>query len=432
MKTKTKLILRAGLALLAASISATWCLMAASNAQPIVDPAKRAATHTPAVTPFVDIASAGPLTHVWLGNELSCQAQHVADGTTHEFYPPGTIPGDCGTFIAMGGTLYAPDFTNHGGTATGNLGTYVVFTPISQTPVTGTGTAADPFRVVTVADVAATGLRIQQTDSYIIGDESYRTDIMITNSGTAASGILFRAADAYLQGSDTGYGFTEVNGNRNAVGCSANPNNTPPGRIEEWAPVTGDNNFYEAFYGEIWHWIGTKVAFPNMCGCTTFQDNGAGISWNFSIPANGTVTYSHFTTFSPAGVSATPTPAPSPTPTPTPTATAAPQEAYVTVSKSSVKKGQQAAFIVALDPGPAAQPVTVNYSMSGSASLGSDYTLSGTPGQVTIPAGQSSARVILRARKKVNKAATMTLTNGPGYILSGLADDVATVRIKKK
>jgi hypothetical protein len=96
-----------------------------------------------------------------------------------------------------------------------------------------------------------------------------------------------------------------------------------------------------------------------------------------------------------------------------------------------VKKGQNAAFIVHLDPGPAVQPVTVNYSMSGSAVLGTDYTLSGTPGQVTIPAGQSSAKVILHARRSVKKAATMTLTPGPGYFLSGLADDVATVRIKK-
>src|SRR5205823_3812928 len=93
-------------------------------------------------------------------------------------------------------------------------------------------------------------------------------------------------------------------------------------------------------------------------------------------------------TFTPAP---TPTPTHTPTPTPTPTAipTVAPQEAYVTVSKSSVKKGHNAAFIVALDPGPAVQPVTVNYSMSGGARLGTDYTLSGIPGQVTIPTGQS-------------------------------------------
>ena len=97
-----------------------------------------------------------------------------------------------------------------------------------------------------------------------------------------------------------------------------------------------------------------------------------------------------------------------------------------------MKKGHNAAFIVALDPGPAVQPVTVHYSMSGGARLGTDYTLSGIPGQVTIPTGETSARVILHALRNVKKNATMTLTPGPGYFLSGLADDVATVRIKKK
>ena len=97
-----------------------------------------------------------------------------------------------------------------------------------------------------------------------------------------------------------------------------------------------------------------------------------------------------------------------------------------------MRQGREAAFIVALDPGPAAQPVTVFYSMSGKAKLGTDYTLSGTPGQVTIPAGEFSARVVLHARKNVKKDATMTLRPGRGYFLSHLADDVATIRIKKK
>ena len=102
------------------------------------------------------------------------------------------------------------------------------------------------------------------------------------------------------------------------------------------------------------------------------------------------------------------------------------------MSKSSVRKGQNAAFIVALDPGPAAQDITVFYSMSGNARLGIDYTLSGTPGEVTIPAGQFSARVILHALTNVNRNATMILLPGPGYFLSGFNDDVATIRIRKK
>ncbi len=99
----------------------------------------------------------------------------------------------------------------------------------------------------------------------------------------------------------------------------------------------------------------------------------------------------------------TPTPVVTPTPTATPTATVAAKETYVTVS-----------------------------TMSGSARLGTDYTLSGTPGQVTIAAGRFSGRVILHALRNVNRNATMTLIPGPGYFLSGFDDDRATIRIRKK
>jgi hypothetical protein len=56
--------------------------------------------------------------------------------------------------------------------------------------------------------------------------------------------------------------------------------------------------------------------------------------------------------------------------------------------------------------------------MSGSAKLGSDYTLDGTPGQTTIRAGESSTTVTLHAmtsssRKK--KTATMNLQSGAAY-----------------
>jgi len=254
------------------------------------------------LTSFQDISSAGPLTHVYIGSDLSAQVNHVADGTTGEFYPPGSVPGDSGTFIAMNGELYAPDFGSHGVTATNGLGTYTPFTPVSQTGVTGSGTASDPFKVVTTVNVGATGLLIQQTDTYIVGDESYHSNIMITNSGgTAANGVLYRAADSFLSGSDSGYGFTETFGTANAVGCSVNPDNNPPGRIEEWIPSTGGNSFYQASYGSIWSWIGTKTPFPDTCDCEILEDNGSGISWNFSIPGGSSATYSQSTAFSPLG-----------------------------------------------------------------------------------------------------------------------------------
>jgi len=65
------------------------------------------------------------------------------------------------------------------------------------------------------------------------------------------------------------------------------------------------------------------------------------------------------------------------------------------------------------------QALTVNYSIRGIATNGVDYTLSGTPGQVTIAAGQSSATVTLHSIadhvKEKNESAIMALSSGSGY-----------------
>src|SRR3954452_3585805 len=97
------------------------------------------ATGALAAVPSQDIGNnpSGPLNKIAIGNDLSCQLQHVGD-TSFEFFPSSATPGDCGTFVAVDGRLFAPDFANHDGTATSGLGTYTLFTAVSQTPVTGT------------------------------------------------------------------------------------------------------------------------------------------------------------------------------------------------------------------------------------------------------------------------------------------------------
>lgn len=248
-------------------------------------------------TAFVTITSSGPLNQIFLGVDIAAQIAHTGD-TSYEIYPPGTTPGDYGTFLVVGPTLYAPDMAGHGGTASGSIGTYTAFTPMSQSAITGSGTSSDPFTVTTVVGVGATGLTITQVDSYVVGQETYRTDVTVTNgTGAAIDALLYRAFDCFLGGSDSGYGV--VNGS--APGCSVNPNNSPPDRIEQIVPLSGGNNYYETGYNEVWAWIGTHAAFPNTCDCTIQEDNGSGISWNITVPANGSVVRSNLTVFSPVG-----------------------------------------------------------------------------------------------------------------------------------
>ena len=66
------------------------------------------------------------------------------------------------------------------------------YTPVSQTGPTGTGTNADPFKIVTVADAGATGIRLTQTDTYTTGLESFRTDVVVSNT----SGVVAHRARA--------------------------------------------------------------------------------------------------------------------------------------------------------------------------------------------------------------------------------------------
>jgi hypothetical protein len=69
--------------------------------------------------------------------------------------------------------------------------------------------------------------------------------------------------------------------------------------------------------------------------------------------------------------------------------------------------------------------------MGGGAILNKHYSLSGTPGQVTIPGGASSANVTLTVLTigTTGKTATMTLQSGAGYSLS--SPTAASVFMKK-
>ncbi len=138
------------------------------------------------------------------------------------------------------------------------------------------------------------------------------------------------------------------------------------------------------------------------------------VTLGFQVNSTWSFNSYRYTAFSSAGT-------PTPTPTPTPTATPTPSKVSVSLSvaPSSIQTGGAATFTISTTS-PPATAITVTYAMGGTAGFGSNYSLSGTPGQVTIQAGSTSATVRLTevAAAKRTKTATMILTTGAGYILS--------------
>jgi lysophospholipase L1-like esterase len=238
------------------------------------------------------IASGGPLVSIRTTSDLNCAVRHH-DDSAPEFY------GDtaCGTLVAADGVLYGPASIPAGSGASPRT----PFAPVSQSSVSGTGSASDPYVITTVVD-AGPLLRVTQRDSYVTGYGAYRTDVQLTNrSDRHLDPILYRAGDCYLQDSDVGYGVVQAS----SVACKARAaDGTPGARVEQWAPITAGSRYFEAGYSEVWQWIGTRQPFPNTCRCAEAIDNGAGLSWTVPLDAGRSLTASHLLSFSPRGVAA--------------------------------------------------------------------------------------------------------------------------------
>ena len=239
-----------------------------------------------------DITSpAGPLTLITVTPDLGCAVNHIAD-TFGEWYNDLA----CGTFVTVGGNLYGPASVPAGSDATGVAG-YVPFTPASQTQ-SGLGTAVSPFTIVTAVTLGSTGLTLTQTDTYVEGQESYRTDIRLTSAAPAAvAGIVYRGGDCYLQDSDRGRGAVLTG---SAPICKAMSASANPERIEGFQPLTSGSRYLEGRYSDVWRAIGSMTELPNTFVAEAL-DNGIALSWPVAVAAGGSQTISSLAFFSPLG-----------------------------------------------------------------------------------------------------------------------------------
>jgi hypothetical protein len=97
--------------------------------------------------------------------------------------------------------------------------------------------------------------------------------------------------------------------------------------------------------------------------------------------------------------------------------------------------GAEATFTVSASP-VQTHPVTVLFSVGGTAALGTDYTLDDTAGQIVIPAGQSSAAVHMHAAAlsalatpSRGKTVKLSLSTNNGYKMPKRGGKSATVKI---
>jgi hypothetical protein len=244
------------------------------------------------------IRTGGPLSSIAIGADLTCDVRHAGDQRPAFFGATA-----CGTFVALdcdllglpvnclllgtelGDRLFGPAVPS-------GVRTDAAFTPVSQSPVRGAGTEADPFKIVTTVALGGSGLRITQTDSYVTGKEAYRTDVVVSNESlTAKDAVLYRAANCVVADDDEGYGSSDpVTG---AVACTE-----PSGRIEQWRSVRPDRpGLSEAKPDEVWAQIRSRRPFPTTCRCTERVDNAAGLSWVISVAPGASATRSQVTEF---------------------------------------------------------------------------------------------------------------------------------------
>lgn len=135
------------------------------------------------------------------------------------------------------------------------------------------------------------------------------------------------------------------------------------------------------------------------------------------------------------GTTPTPTVSPTATPSTTPTPTATPTGVKVVISanKLQVREGNDVTITFTVKGATTHPAFNVNYSVAGNATLNTDYTLSGTPGVVTIPANALSASITLHSiadtvKEPNGEAAKIVLQPGTGYDLPA-QDDAKRVSI---
>lgn len=221
------------------------------------------------------VITGGVLTNITISRDLNCSVTHENSSTSAIFYSRTA----CGTFLAVGGSVYSPQYIPAGQPG-------IPWTAVSQVG-SGTGTRSDPWLLTSTVVAGSSGMTVIERDYYVNGDPYWTISTTVVNgSGAPQDVILYRAADCYI-GSDWGYG--SANPATGAVRCV----NDYTGRWLEWLPVTTGSHYYENWYDVVWDRISSQQEFPDTTLGSEQIDNGAGLSWRTTLGAGTSQTFTH-------------------------------------------------------------------------------------------------------------------------------------------
>jgi hypothetical protein len=199
-----------------------------------------------ASAPAATTALGGNPLNVYVGDLGQLQAFRAGE-TSGLYYHPLSHEGDAGFFLAMRDGVTPPVYGFDGSAGPHGLTDY---TFLSQSAVTGTGSAASPLTLVTTYD-AGTALDVTQTTTYVNGTQQFTVRWDVHNgSGSAVRFKALAAADFFFEGSDRGTGiFTQgpprfIGGTNADTGRSGGfaellgpPINSPAGRPIRHSPT---------------------------------------------------------------------------------------------------------------------------------------------------------------------------------------------------
>lgn len=287
---------------------------------------------------FASITSSGPITDIQVAPDGAFQVQYQAFHQVGQVYPstvtppggsPEVLPADAGLFLRLSdGTVDGLDLDGRK-QAYGQTSTAAVSTNSVGLHNESLTTSPDGLSVQVVADNSTDGntlgahLRLTQWVSYTPGNQYFRTDNTIRNTGSSPVTFdAFAAADIYLADSDLGVGYHDT-----ASGAIGGADSTGLYRIFVQPNPAGGlspTHFEEGYFKDLWTTIGTPGAHfaddvmlpsqsPPFNGDPSYIDNGAGLEWQAITLAPGQAAHlSYFWSF--GSIDSVPSPSSSFTP----------------------------------------------------------------------------------------------------------------------